>query len=53
MGYYLIYTDNLNLRFWLTVFLVISSVYLTKIGVDFYLAEDNPSIIDKYAQAVE
>lgn len=32
MGYYYIYTDNLNLRFWLTVFLVVSLVYLSKIG---------------------
>lgn len=51
MGYYYVYTDNLNLRFWLTIFLVITSVYLAKIGADFYFAEENPSILDKYATA--
>ncbi len=51
MGYYMHYTDNLNLRFWLTIFLVVAIVYLAKVGTDFYYIEENPSIIDMYSIA--
>jgi hypothetical protein len=51
MGYYENYTDNFNLRFWLTIFLVISIVYLVKIAADLYFVEENPTILDKYALA--
>lgn len=53
MGYKLIYTDNLNLRFWLTIFLAITTVYLVKVGTEFYLTEENPCILDRYALAKE
>jgi hypothetical protein len=53
MGYYEHYTDNLNLRFWLTIFLVVSIVYLIKVAAELYLMEENPSILDKYALAKE
>ena len=39
MGYYEHYTDNLNLRFWLTIFLVVSIVYLVKIAAELYFME--------------
>jgi phospholipid-translocating ATPase len=51
MGYFNDYTDNLNLRFWLTIFLVVTVVYMVKIAAEFYLIDESPSILDKYAIA--
>jgi hypothetical protein len=51
MGYQFYYTDNLNIRFFLISFLVISVVYVAKIGLQFYFIEESPSIIDKYIVA--
>jgi hypothetical protein len=42
------YSDNFNMRFWLTVFLVISIVYLLKIGYSCLQIEYFPSTIDLY-----
>ncbi len=48
MGYYEIYTDNFNIRFWLTVFFIFNVIYLIKVGLQVYFIEDDPSIIEKY-----
>jgi hypothetical protein len=51
MGHYLHYTDNLNMRFWFTIFFVIAVIYLAKVAADFYFIEENPSILDLYCVA--
>lgn len=43
-----IYTDNLNARFWLTAFLILSTVFLIKTGISCYIIEYNPTLIDLY-----
>lgn len=48
MGYYYIYVDNFNLRFWLTVFFICATAYLIKVGLQVYFIEENPTIIEKY-----
>lgn len=51
MGHYMHYTDNLNLRFWFTIFFVVAVIYLVKVAADFYFIEENPSILDLYCVA--
>lgn len=51
MGYYYIYVDNLNLRFWLTVFFIFTTIYLIKVALQVYFIEENPNIIEKYIVA--
>jgi hypothetical protein len=36
MGYYLLYSDYLCLRFWLAAGLIVSVVYATKIGLEYH-----------------
>ncbi len=48
MGYYEVYTDNFNVRFWFTIFFIFNTIYLVKIGLQVYFIEDSPSIIEKY-----
>lgn len=51
MGHYMHYTDNLNIRFWFTIFFAVAVLYLVKVAVDFYFIEENPSILDLYCVA--
>ena len=51
MEAYLHYTDNLNMRFWFTIFFVVAVIYLIKLAADFYFIEENPTIIDLYCVA--
>ncbi len=51
MGYYYIYVDNFNLRFWLTVFFIFTTIYLIKVALQVYFIEENPNIIEKYIVA--
>ena len=48
MNTYNYYNDYFNLRFWLTIFLIVSVVYMIKVAYQYYEIENNPSIIDKY-----
>lgn len=48
MNNYNYYNDYFNLRFWLTIFFIVSVVYMVKVAHQYYEIEDNPSIIDKY-----
>ena len=48
-----IYTDNLNLRFWLPLFLIVSTVYLAKLAYDTLRYEYAPSTIELYKKAKE
>lgn len=39
MNYYHNYTDNMNLRFWLTIFFIVSVIYIIKVAIQTYEIE--------------
>jgi phospholipid-translocating ATPase len=51
LGVQLVYSDNFNLRFWLTVFLVVGVVYASKIGFNCLRVEMQPTLVDFYKRA--
>lgn len=51
MNNYHYYNDYFNLRYWLTIFFIVSVVYMIKVAYQYYEIEESPSIIDKYLVA--